>query len=84
MVNAITNILTKEITMANGITGLRIGGQPQILNDVSTVSAVAAALGLDTDGNYAVKVNNQASDMDAALSDGDFVSFGEKIKGGQA
>lgn len=81
---AIINKQTKEISMANSVTGLKIGGQPQILNDVNTVADVATRLGLDSTGNYAVKVNNQSSSMDASLSDGDFVSFGEKIKGGQA
>ena len=48
--------------------------------EASTVADALAKFGLD--GNYQVKVNGSTASMDGQLSEGAFISVGEKVKGG--
>lgn len=65
--------------MANNVTATQIGAQPQVLNSVNTVQDIMTKFDLK---EVAIKVNGQARDASYQLEDYDFVSFGEKVKGG--
>lgn len=61
-----------------------IGQVGEVMKSVeaSTVSEAVSSYGLE--GSYTVKINGQPATMESALSEGDFVTIGSKIKGGQA
>jgi sulfur carrier protein ThiS len=65
--------------MANNVTATSIGAQPKVFNNVSTVEDIIDQLDLDSPS---IKVNGQTVNESYSLSDYDFVSFGEKVKGG--
>jgi len=65
--------------MANNVTGMVTGGQPKILA-ANSVAEVKAELGLD--GNYSATINGEPASLSDSLSDYDFVSFAESVKGG--
>ena len=65
--------------MANNVTALQLGGQPKVLNNMETVNDILELFELD---NPSIKVNGETVNSDYELSDYDFVSFGEKVKGG--
>ena len=48
--------------------------------EASSVGEAVKAYGLE--GDYTIKVNGQSSSMTASLSDEDFISIGDKVKGG--
>jgi hypothetical protein len=66
--------------MANTVTAVVLGGQPTVVNDVSTVQEIAERLSLPS--NHSVLVNGNNSSYDSELGDYDFVSFGSKVEGG--
>jgi len=65
--------------MANNVTATSIGAQPKVFNNVDTVEDIIDQLDLDSPS---IKVNGQTVNESYSLSDYDFVSFGEKVKGG--
>lgn len=65
--------------MANNVTVVAFGGQPQI-KSASSVQELIAQLNLGQ--NVSVTINGDTASLSATLSDYDFVSFGEKVKGG--
>jgi len=69
----------KEQIMANNVTAQVLGGQAQI-KTASKVSDLATSL--DLGDNHSVKINGVSATYDTELKDYDFVSFGEKVKGG--
>ena len=50
--------------------------------NASTVAEALSSYGLE--GQYTVKVNGQSASMESSLREGDFISVGEKVKGGMA
>ena len=64
--------------MANVTIG-QVGSEMKEV-EASTVREALGAYGLE--GDYTVKVNGKTSTMDASLSEGDFITIGEKVKGG--
>lgn len=65
--------------MANKVTVQMIGGQPKILDGVNTIQDVMTKLDLS---NVTTKVNGDTQEPSYELSDYDFISIGEKVKGG--
>ena len=65
--------------MAKNITAKVVGGEAEVV-EANTVQDAFNALGLD--GSYTATVNGQAADFSQSLSDYQFVSFSEKVKGG--
>jgi sulfur carrier protein ThiS len=65
--------------MAKSVTAIQLGGQPKVLNDMDTVQDILDHFDLT---GVSIKINGQAVEPDHELSDYDFVSFGEKVKGG--
>lgn len=66
--------------MAQNIVGQVLGGKKEVLDGVSTVADVRAKLGAT--GNYTASINGvPASDLDE-VTDGDFVSLSQAVKGG--
>jgi hypothetical protein len=65
--------------MANNVTAVQIGAQPKVFNGIDTVSELLQALDLE---GVSIKINGETVGDDHTLSDYDFVSFGEKVKGG--
>lgn len=65
---------------ANTVTAVVLGGQPTVLNGVSTVSEIAERLSLPS--NHSILVNGNNASYDSTLNDYDFVSFGSKVEGG--
>lgn len=68
------------MSVASNVTAVQTGAQPRIFNNVCQVKDIISQMGLS---NVAIKVNGQEADADTHLSDYDFVSFGEKVKGGR-
>jgi hypothetical protein len=66
--------------MAKSVTAVVLGGQPKLLEDLTTVSEIAEALGLPT--NHSVRINDTNGTYESELSDFDFVAFGSKVEGG--
>lgn len=66
--------------MAKKVTALVIGGSEKTFDDV-TLSDLISQFDLD---NPSIKVNGQTQDANYELKDYDYVSFGTKVKGGQA
>jgi sulfur carrier protein ThiS len=64
--------------MANNVTVVQLGGKPTIMNGLTTVGDLLSSMELEA----SVKVNGQTVDEEHELSDYDFVSLGEKVKGG--
>lgn len=48
----------------------------------STVKEAVTNFGLE--GDFKVKVNNAEATMNTAVKEGDFITIGEKVKGGRA
>ena len=65
--------------MAKNITAVQLGAAPQVLNDMDTVQDIMDHFDLS---GVSIKVNGQTQDAEYELKDYDFVSFGEKVKGG--
>lgn len=65
--------------MAKSVTGVQLGAQPKVLDDVNTVQDILTQFDLS---GVSIKVNGQTQDASYTLKDYDFVSFGEKVKGG--
>ena len=65
--------------MAKNVTATQLGATPQILNDVSTVQDILTKFDLS---GVSVKINGANAEASSTLKDYDFVSFGEKVKGG--
>lgn len=64
---------------------VQIGKVGQTLREVEADNVQEAIERFDSslgDATFKVKINGQSADMGDALSDGDFVSIGEKVKGG--
>lgn len=67
--------------MANNVTASVLAGQPQILNDVSTVQDIVDQLNLPA--NHSVEVNGVEASYDTELEEFAFVAFGKKVEGGR-
>lgn len=65
--------------MANNVTATQLGAAPQVLSGVNTVQDILTKFDLS---GVSVKVNGASQDASYTLKDYDFVSFGEKVKGG--
>lgn len=65
--------------MAKNVTAVQIGAQPQVLNGMDTIQDILDHFDLE---GVSIKVNGQTQDANYSLNDYDFVSFGEKVKGG--
>lgn len=66
--------------MAQNVTGQVVGSPAKTFNDVDTIADLATLMGLGD--SYSVKINNVEASYTSSLSDFNFVSFGEKVKGG--
>lgn len=67
--------------MAKKVTVTQFGGSHEILENVGTISEIMKEL--DIEDGTSVTVNGQAFNLNAALSDYAFVSFGKKVTGGK-
>lgn len=65
--------------MANNVTVVALGGAP-VLKSANTVAELATQLNLGN--NLSVSIGGESADYSTELEDYDFVSFGEKVKGG--
>ncbi len=66
--------------MANNVIAQVVGGKKTLMEDgVSTVGDVRKALGIGA--NYQGAIEGVAQPDTASLSDGQFVSFSEQVKG---
>ena len=65
--------------MAKNVTAVQLGAAPQVLENMNTVQDILTKFDLS---GVAIKINGQPADASTALKDYDFVSFGEKVKGG--
>ena len=65
--------------MANNVTATQLGGQAKVYNDVDTVQDIMDKLDIS---GVSIKVNGETVDANHELSDYEFVTFGEKVKGG--
>lgn len=61
------------------VTVAQVGSVTKEL-EAETVKEALAQFGLE--GNYQVKVNGATTSMEGRLSEGAFISVGEKVKGG--
>jgi sulfur carrier protein ThiS len=61
------------------VTVVELGGQPTV-KDVGTVADLLSAMNMSND--RAVTVNGRTVDKNYVLKDFEFVSIGEKVKGG--
>lgn len=61
------------------VTVTELGGQPQI-KDVGTVKDLLTSMNMSSD--RAVTVNGRTVNADYVLKDFEFVTIGEKVKGG--
>ena len=69
----------KEYIMANNVTAQVLGGQSKTTT-AGTVQELVSEMGLGE--NHTVKVNGQDATYETVLNDYDFISFGDKVKGG--
>lgn len=67
--------------MANNVIAQVLGGEKQILDNVETVKDVKEKLNVLA---YTATVNGDQADNSEELSDGDFVSLSQAVKGGLA
>lgn len=65
--------------MAKNITVQALGGQPKVI-EANTVAEAFASLGLT--GNYTASVNGNPAQMSDSISEYNFVSFAQAVKGG--
>ncbi len=65
---------------ANNVIAQSLGGEKEILDNVSTVADARAKLGLASD--YQATVNGMSASDSHTLSDGNYVAFARKVKGG--
>jgi uncharacterized protein YxjI len=66
--------------MAKQVTAQVAGGVPKIQKNVDTVEELRDKLELGND--YTATVNGEVADDEYELSDYEFVSFSQKVKGG--
>lgn len=66
--------------MAKNVTVVISGGQPQVVNDLSTVAKIKERFGKM---NYIAKINGAASEDEDELEDYAFVTLAENVKGGR-
>ena len=64
----------------SNVTAVALGGQPTPVTDVETVGELAKKLNLGE--GLQVKVNDEPASYDTVLEDYQWVTFGEKVKGG--
>jgi hypothetical protein len=67
--------------MANNVTVVELGGQPKVIQNVSSVKEAAEQLGIALD--LTPTVNGKSATYDTSISDFAFISFGAKVKGGK-
>ena len=65
--------------MAQKVTAQVLGGQSKVLS-ADTVRELAEAMELGD--NHTIKINGETASYDTVLEDYNFVTFGEKVKGG--
>lgn len=65
--------------MAQNVVSQVLGGEKKVLDNVHTVGDVKAALNAQ---NYTASVNGEPAQNSDTLSDGDFVSLSQAVKGG--
>lgn len=65
--------------MAKSVTAVQLGAQPQIMEDMTTVQEIMDYFDIE---GVSIKVSGQTQSASYELQDYDFVSFGEKVKGG--
>jgi sulfur carrier protein ThiS len=65
--------------MANNVIAQVLGGDKKVLDSVETVADVKEKLSAQ---NYTASVNGDPASNDYELSDGDFVSLSQAVKGG--
>lgn len=68
--------------MANKVNAQVLGGATKTLDNVETVQDVMDKMGLS--GSYTIKMNGETVEAGDSLEDYAFLSFGEKVKGGNA
>lgn len=66
--------------MANNVIAQVLGGEKKILDGVATVQEVTSRLNVT---GYTATVNGAQETAGYQLSDGDFVSLSQAVKGGQ-
>ena len=67
--------------MANKVTGVVLGGAPQILDGVNTIGDVRKKMNIAA--NYEASVDGEPADNDYELDDYNHVSFAPAVKGGK-
>lgn len=67
--------------MAIKVTAVALGGEETTHSEINTVAELATKLGLGE--NHSVKINANTASYDTVLEDYNYVSFGEKVKGGK-
>ncbi len=65
--------------MANNVVAQVLGGDKKVLDNVETVGDVKAQLAVS---GYSATVNGDTASDSDELSDGDFVSLSQAVKGG--
>lgn len=66
--------------MAQNVTGVELGSQPEVHSNVKTVAELAEAMGLEE--GRSVKINGKEASYESDLQDYEYVTFGDKVKGG--
>lgn len=67
--------------MAKNVTAAISGGKKRVFDEVDNLTELKDEMGLD--GSYVITVNGETVNEDDDLPDYSFVTFGEKVKGGQ-
>lgn len=63
---------------------VQIGQVGQTLREVEADTVGEALSNAGYEGSYTVNVNGSSADMEDTLREGDFLSVGQKVKGGGA
>lgn len=71
--------------MANNVIAQVLGGKKEVLDNVDSVAAVKSQLGQKIGQdltNYTASLNGEPASNTDSVSDGDFVSLSQAVKGG--
>ncbi len=66
--------------MAKNVTAQQLGGQPKTFAEIDSLQDIMDEFDLESPS---IKVNGNTVDADYEIQDYDFISFGEKVKGGR-
>jgi sulfur carrier protein ThiS len=69
----------EKVAMANNVVVQVLGGSKKVLDNVHSVADVKSQVGAQA---YAASINGDPATDGSQLSDGDFVSLSQAVKGG--